>query len=296
MPIGSIISAGVNLLQGAADRRQQTKNIEQQKNANRELAKYGYDMDMEQWKRQNEYNTPLAQMERFKAAGLNQNLIYGQGTSGNAAAGPSFNEETTDHMGKKAMQFGGTIDKYNQQALVAGNLKQQRATLYKTLAEEDAAWRQSEKTAGETHALDRVNIQGDKEQIWRFENEPLHKKSVLAKLQQETAKLRSTNNANQNAELDLQVKIFQQEARKQGLTPNDFMYVHGMTGLIKDPKMARTRIAQLIGGQAIKGGAQLLGARSIGKAVNSKNIKKAVKKPTWAQDNKWGQMRNIPNY
>lgn len=30
------------------------------------------------WNRQNEYNSPAAQMERFKAAGLNPNLIYGQ--------------------------------------------------------------------------------------------------------------------------------------------------------------------------------------------------------------------------
>lgn len=33
---------------------------------------------MMDWNRQNEYNSPAAQMERFKAAGLNPNLIYGQ--------------------------------------------------------------------------------------------------------------------------------------------------------------------------------------------------------------------------
>lgn len=32
------------------------------------------------WNRNNEYNSPLAQMTRFKEAGLNPNLIYGQGT------------------------------------------------------------------------------------------------------------------------------------------------------------------------------------------------------------------------
>ncbi len=36
------------------------------------------------WNMQNAYNTPSAQMQRFKDAGLNPNLIYGKGTPGNA--------------------------------------------------------------------------------------------------------------------------------------------------------------------------------------------------------------------
>ncbi|QGF19330.1 DNA pilot protein [Antarctic microvirus COCH21_V_SP_13] len=36
------------------------------------------------WSQQNDYNTPAQQMARFKAAGLNPNLIYGQGSGGNA--------------------------------------------------------------------------------------------------------------------------------------------------------------------------------------------------------------------
>lgn len=37
------------------------------------------------WNMQNEYNSPQAQMQRFQAAGLNPNLIYGQGNAGNAS-------------------------------------------------------------------------------------------------------------------------------------------------------------------------------------------------------------------
>lgn len=36
------------------------------------------------WRMQNEYNSPQAQMNRFQEAGLNPNLIYGQGNAGNA--------------------------------------------------------------------------------------------------------------------------------------------------------------------------------------------------------------------
>lgn len=40
------------------------------------------------WHMMNEYNSPMAQMQRFKEAGLNPNLIYGQGnTSGSISTG-----------------------------------------------------------------------------------------------------------------------------------------------------------------------------------------------------------------
>lgn len=37
------------------------------------------------WRMQNDYNSPEMQMERFKQAGLNPMLIYGQGNAGNAS-------------------------------------------------------------------------------------------------------------------------------------------------------------------------------------------------------------------
>jgi len=43
-----------------------------------------YDDNVRFWNQQNEYNTPEMQMQRFKGAGLNPNLIYGQGSSGEA--------------------------------------------------------------------------------------------------------------------------------------------------------------------------------------------------------------------
>lgn len=41
------------------------------------------------WDKQNEYNTPANQMQRFRDAGLNPNLIYGQGNAGNASPIPT---------------------------------------------------------------------------------------------------------------------------------------------------------------------------------------------------------------
>lgn len=46
------------------------------------------EFNLEMWNLQNAYNTPQAQMKRFEEAGLNPNLIYGQGTPGNATSAP----------------------------------------------------------------------------------------------------------------------------------------------------------------------------------------------------------------
>lgn len=48
--------------------------------------------NMQMWKMQQEYNTPANQMKRYREAGLNPNLIYGNGTAsaGNATSAPEM--------------------------------------------------------------------------------------------------------------------------------------------------------------------------------------------------------------
>lgn len=63
-----------------------------QRNASMELAKYQYQRDLEMWNRANEYNSPQEQMKRLEAAGLNPNLVYGNGAVGNSSGQlPKFN-------------------------------------------------------------------------------------------------------------------------------------------------------------------------------------------------------------
>lgn len=57
--------------------------------SNRRLARQAQQHDIRMWNMQNKYNSPAAQMQRFKDAGLNTNLMYGQGSSGNASSAPS---------------------------------------------------------------------------------------------------------------------------------------------------------------------------------------------------------------
>lgn len=67
------ISSGANLVGNAMNRKAAFENQKRQ-----------MDFNLKFWNMQNEYNSPEQQMQRFRAAGLNPNLIYG---SGSASAG-----------------------------------------------------------------------------------------------------------------------------------------------------------------------------------------------------------------
>ena len=76
-----LIEAGADLLSGlfsgfSQDSANQT---------NIQLARENRDWQEKMWEKTNEYNTPAAQIERMKAAGLNPALMYSQGQVGNAS-------------------------------------------------------------------------------------------------------------------------------------------------------------------------------------------------------------------
>lgn len=93
--VGSVIGAGVSASVAK-------KNVQAQKEANstnvrlneenneksKELQELAYQQNVEQWNRENEYNLPANQMQRFKDAGLNPNLIYSQGST--SASSPTM--------------------------------------------------------------------------------------------------------------------------------------------------------------------------------------------------------------
>lgn len=83
--IGQLINAGAQIASQKIASDTARKNTDLTNKANRELAEYQYQKNLENWHLQNEYNTPAKQMERFKEAGLNPHLVYSQGNPGNAA-------------------------------------------------------------------------------------------------------------------------------------------------------------------------------------------------------------------
>lgn len=84
-----MLSAALGIASSFAGNIASNKNIdtqiaaqqnENQKNRdwNLNLAKLQNQWNIDQWNRENAYNSPAAQMARYKAAGLNPDLIYGQ--------------------------------------------------------------------------------------------------------------------------------------------------------------------------------------------------------------------------
>lgn len=97
MGLFDLVSLGTNFVGSLAGMIGQNKNIEKQIAAQREenqlnreynlnLARMQNQWNIEQWNRENTYNTPLAQRQRLAAAGMNPDLAYGEGVSANLAA------------------------------------------------------------------------------------------------------------------------------------------------------------------------------------------------------------------
>lgn len=94
--VGSIISGVGSLLGDLGSSAMNNKAAQDTNKANMEIAKYqaqwqqqenekAYQRSLNMWNLQNEYNSPTQQMARIRAAGLNPNLVYGNGVTGNSA-------------------------------------------------------------------------------------------------------------------------------------------------------------------------------------------------------------------
>lgn len=94
--LGGIVAGVGSLLGGLGSSAMNNKAVRDTNKANMEIAKYqaqwqqqenekAYQRSLNMWNLQNEYNSPTQQMARIRAAGLNPNLVYGNGVTGNSA-------------------------------------------------------------------------------------------------------------------------------------------------------------------------------------------------------------------
>lgn len=95
---GAAIAGGASLLGGLVSSGSSRKSQKRSLEANKELQEREWQNNLEQWQRENEYNSPAAQMQRLSEAGLNPNLVYGNGSvSGNTTtAGPRYDAPTAN--------------------------------------------------------------------------------------------------------------------------------------------------------------------------------------------------------
>lgn len=87
--LGSVIGSGINYFTQKNAAESSERAVAMQNLGNMYLAKYQNDRNLQLWNMQNEYNAPIQQMARLKEAGLNPNLVYGNGSAVNVANAPA---------------------------------------------------------------------------------------------------------------------------------------------------------------------------------------------------------------
>lgn len=89
---GGLISGGASLLGSAINAASSARQNKLQRQWNEKMYGIQRQDSLADWNMQNEYNSPTQQMARLKAAGLNSNLVYGNGAD--TQAGPVRNTES----------------------------------------------------------------------------------------------------------------------------------------------------------------------------------------------------------
>lgn len=107
--VGSSILGNLgNQISAAQQYKYQKRLMEQQNKYNTEAATTAFNRMYGMWNAENEYNAPTAQMGRYKEAGLNPNLIYGQS---NPSAGFSSAPSSSVSQGSAPqVRFDNPID------------------------------------------------------------------------------------------------------------------------------------------------------------------------------------------
>ncbi|AYP28871.1 MAG: DNA pilot protein [Microviridae sp.] len=135
--LGSIVSGLANGVVGAVGNiiagNQQAKAQKAANQANMELAKYSYDKNLEQWNRENAYNSPAAQMQRYRDAGLNPNLIYSQQNT--AGSSPQMSAPQIAPVTGQAQGLQNAFNTISQMANFVLGLERQKAEIAKIHAD-----------------------------------------------------------------------------------------------------------------------------------------------------------------
>lgn len=140
----SLISAGASVASTAGNAASTAANNKKSRRfAEKMYARQRADA-LSDWERENAYNSPAAQMERLRAAGLNPNLVYGNGAT---AEGGSVRSSQAPHWSPEAPQIdlsgiGTELGRYHQIRLQGAQIDNLAAA--KAVQEQDALLRASQ--------------------------------------------------------------------------------------------------------------------------------------------------------
>lgn len=120
----------VPAVMGAASLIGQWFGNRRQEKINQRFAEYQADVNDSYMQKQHDYNAPKEQMNRFEAAGLNPNLIYGQGNPGNQSTPQTYPEIQVPRYGD--LGVAQSMQLANQTGLAQSQIQAQNANTRRT--------------------------------------------------------------------------------------------------------------------------------------------------------------------
>lgn len=106
--IGELAGAGANLIGSFVNAHSQNRNTDKAIAAQMEENEKAYQRNLEQWNRENAYNSPSEVIKRLQAAGLNPNLAYG--TPNVSAPSPSATSTDMSALANKRSPVGAALE------------------------------------------------------------------------------------------------------------------------------------------------------------------------------------------
>lgn len=185
--MSNYFSAGLGFIGGLLGNAQQSANIDKQISAqkaehqkNREynfrLAQQQNQWNLEQWIRENDYNSPKSQMQRFREAGLNPDMMMSDGSQNLSASSPQLTSgapSTPADLSNLANKptISEAIDRALNSSLVTSETK-------KNLAEADTLVKQLEVMANSIWKMQAETGLLNQQEVTEFNKQFIQEKEV----------------------------------------------------------------------------------------------------------------------
>lgn len=223
---------------------------------------FGESRSRKAWKEQAHYNSPAEQMKRLKVAGLNPNLVYGNGSVQNTMSNSyETAKPDTGDIGSKGLQAYVSTAQLEmqkdlnalQQLFIESQIADKKSLVnFRDTAQTDKTYSDIDytKTALEEKKKLMNWIDSDKEIDQRLKNSQIDKTNLeYSKLMQEIeafpirlqneilesrSKVRNLNINSNKQEIEIEMLKLAKELRKNGVEVNDHILLRLFSGVIKD--------------------------------------------------------------
>ena len=205
----ALISGGIGLVGGLISHG----DVKEQYKYNKKLQDNAFAHNVEMWNMQNAYNTPSAQMERLQAAGLNPNLVYGNGGATNTAS------DYPKYQAGEAPQVANIRAASRQLALqgfqTALNAKLQQSQAANLDADTELKGTQSKLTAvqKEIAMIDKQFQQGTLDERTQYQLEKWKQDLILGRNQIKLGEQQVTLNQQQMEKLDAETENIREHTK-----------------------------------------------------------------------------------